>query len=86
MITPLNDRILIQVNEPNAVSSSGIEVIQNKTARATTISEGTVLAVASGSELEAGDTVIFNEGWGNELPEPGVFLIKESDVLARVSL
>ena len=86
MITPLNDRILIQVSAPNAVSSSGIEVIQNKTARATTISEGTVLAVASGSELEAGDTVIFNEGWGNELTEPGVFLIKESDVLARVLL
>jgi len=86
MITPLNDRILIQVSAPDAVRSSGIEVVQNKTARATTISEGTVLAVSSGSELEAGDTVIFYEGWGNELAEPGVFLIKESDVLARILL
>jgi len=84
MIKPLNKRVLVKKIVAEVVTSSGIEVVSHaKTTRNTTVSEGVIEAVGDGSEFTVGATVLFDEGWGNEVEE-GLFLVTEDAVLAYV--
>lgn len=83
MIQPINKRVLIQVivNEPTSIS--GIEIVKtSKTSKSSTTITGTVIAT-SVDTIPVGSTVIFNEGWGNEI-EPGLFLVSEDEVKALI--
>ncbi len=81
MIKPLKERVLIKKLEEEQVTSSGIEVVQYaKTAKSSTVSTGVIEASTT---LTLGATVLFDEGWGNEI-EPGMYLVKEEAVLAYV--
>ena len=83
MIQPINCRVLIQVVVNETKSISGIEIVQtSKTSKSSTTSTGIVLA-NSVDTIPVGSTVIFDEGWGNEI-EPGLFLVTEDAVKALI--
>lgn len=96
VIQPLADRVLVKRTEaPDEKSPAGI--IIPETASKEKSKMGTVIATGPGARgddnellpvaVKAGDTVIFNSGWDNEVDlgdDEEYFLVKESDVLAIV--
>jgi len=83
MIQPINYRVLIQVIVNETTSVSGIEIVKtSKTSKSSTTSTGTVIAT-SVDTIPVDCTVIFDEGWGNEI-EPGLFLVTKEDVKALI--
>jgi chaperonin GroES len=92
-LQPLGDRLIVEVLEEDATTSSGIvlpDTAQEKPQR------GKVLAVGPGSrneegkyikmDVEEGDEVIFSKYGGTEikLGVDEVLILRESDVLAKV--
>jgi len=83
MIQPINCRVLIQVQVNETKSISGIEIVErSKTSKSSTTSTGIVIAT-SVVTIPVDSTVIFDEGWGNEI-EPGLFLVLEDAVKALI--
>lgn len=92
-LQPLGDRLIVEVLEEEATTSSGIvlpDTAQEKPQR------GKVLAVGPGSrdedgkhikmDVEEGDTVIFSKYGGTEVKVGAdeYLILRESDVLAKV--
>jgi chaperonin GroES len=93
-IRPLHDRVIIKRQEQESKSAGGI-VLTGAAAEKST--RGEVVAVGTGRILDngevkplavkAGDTVIFNEGYGvktEKLDGEEVLIMSESDILAIV--
>jgi len=84
MIRPINNRVLVRAIMTETKSVSGIEIVKtSKTSKSSTTSTGIVLAT-SVDTIPVDSTVIFDEGWGNEI-EPGLFLVTQDAVKALIS-
>lgn len=93
MIKPLEDKILIQVNEAETVTSFGLVIPDNAKE---TPQEGVVIAVGPGRwedgtriplDVTEGDTVVFSRYGGTEIAHKGVgyLILSARDVLAVIS-
>jgi len=92
-IRPLEDRILVQANEAETTTASGIVIPDTAKEKP---QEGTVLAVGPGRvddkgvrvpvDVKAGDTVIYSKYGGTEVKYAGeeYLLLSARDVLAVV--
>ena len=92
-IKPLEDRILVQANEAETTTASGIVIPDTAKEKP---QEGTVLAVGPGRvddkgtrvpvDVKAGDTVIYSKYGGTEVKYAGeeYLLLSARDVLAVV--
>ena len=92
-LQPLGDRLIVEVLDEEAITSSGIvlpDTAQEKPQR------GKILAVGPGPrdedgeyvkmDVEEGDEIIFSKYGGTEIKVDGdeVLILRESDVLAKV--
>lgn len=84
-VQPINNRIIIRraperERDPTAPS---IELPQQTRERP---NEGEVLAVAEGSQIQVGDTVMFGKFAGVDIEVAGetLLLLREEEVIARV--
>ncbi|AIG63716.1 molecular chaperone GroES [Corynebacterium atypicum] len=93
-ITPLEDRILVQINEAETTTKSGLVIPDTAKERP---QEATVIAVGKGRfdadgkrvpvDVEEGDTVIFSRYGGTEIKYDGqdYLILSARDVLAVVA-
>lgn len=93
-IQPLEDKILIQTNEAETVTASGIVIPDTATEKP---QEGTVLAVGPGRiddngnrvplDVAVGDVVIYSKYGGTEVKYAGdeYLILSARDVLAKVN-
>jgi len=87
-ITPLADRVIIQQDEAETTTASGIiipDTAQEKPQK------GTVIAVGKGTKdnpmtVKAGDNILYGKYAGTELKHNGsdYMIMKESDILAII--
>ncbi len=96
-VRPLGDRVLVKREEAET-SKSAAGIIIPDTAQKEKSKKGVIIAVGPGRinddgklmpmQVKAGDPVLFNSGWDNEVEFSGddaeYFLVKESDILAVV--
>ena len=93
-IKPLEDKILVQANEAETTTASGLVIPDTAKEKP---QEGTVVAVGPGRwdedgekriplDVSEGDTVIYSKYGGTEIKVDGedLLVLRESDVLARV--
>ncbi|APT88315.1 MULTISPECIES: co-chaperone GroES [Corynebacterium] len=92
-ITPLEDRILVQINEAETTTKSGLVIPDTAKERP---QEATVIAVGKGRfddegnrvpvDVKEGDTVIFSRYGGTEIKYDGedYLILSARDVLAVV--
>ena len=91
-ITPLEDRIVVQVLEAEQTTASGIVIPDTAKEKP---QEGTVLAVGPGRfengqrlplDIQEGDTVIFSKYGGTEVKYAGeeYLVLSARDVLAKI--
>ena len=92
-ITPLEDRILVQINEAETTTKSGLVIPDTAKERP---QEATVIAVGKGRfddegnrvpvDVKEGDTVIFSRYGGTEIKYDGedYMILSARDVLAVV--
>ncbi len=91
-IKPLEDRIVVQANEAEQMTASGIVIPDTAKEKP---QEGTVIAVGPGRfedgnrvplDINVGDTVIYSKYGGTEVTVDGdeLLVLRESDVLAKV--
>lgn len=92
-IRPLDDRVVVETLEAEAVTSGGIvlpDSAQEKPQRGTVIAVGPGKLLDSGERGElsigVGDEVIFGKYGGTEIEVDGeeVKILRESDILAKV--
>jgi chaperonin GroES len=92
-IRPLDDRVVVETLEAEAVTSGGIvlpDSAQEKPQRGTVIAVGPGKLLDSGQRGElsigVGDEVIFGKYGGTEIEVDGeeVKILRESDILAKV--
>ena len=94
-IRPLHDRVIVEPLEVESKSAGGIVLTGSAAEKS---SCGKVLATGKGRilengsvqalEVEVGDTVIFNEGYGvkkEKIDGKEVLIMSESDILAIVA-
>ncbi|RLV60906.1 co-chaperone GroES [Parashewanella curva] len=92
---PLHDRVIIEPLEVESKSAGGIVLTGSAAEKS---SRGKVLAIGKGRilengtvqplDVEVGDIVIFNEGYGvkkEKMDGKEVLILSESDILAVVS-
>ena len=86
MIKPLADRVLIQTNEAETKTASGIFIPDTAKEKP---QEGVVIAVGPGKkdeamEVKAGDVVIYGKYAGTEVTVEGTkyLIVKQADILA----
>lgn len=77
-LKPLEDKIIVKVNEPEQVTASGLVIpgsSQEKSNEATVIAVGPGMILGDGSKIEAdvkvGDVVIFSKYAGTEVSHNG---------------
>ena len=92
-IKPLEDKILVQANEAETTTASGLVIPDTAKEKP---QEGTVVAVGPGRwdedgekriplDVSEGDTVIYSKYGGTEVPgSDDELVLRESDVLAKV--
>ena len=92
-IKPLEDRIVVQANEAETTTASGIVIPDTAKEKP---QEGTVLAVGPGRvddngnriplDVSVGDVVLYSKYGGTEIKIDGeeLLVLRESDVLAKV--
>ncbi|MCZ9309338.1 co-chaperone GroES [Corynebacterium uberis] len=93
-ITPLEDRILVQINEAETTTASGLVIPDSAKEKP---QEATVIAVGAGRfddkgeripvDVKEGDTVIFSRYGGTEIKYQGedYLILSARDVLAVVA-
>ena len=91
MIKPLGDRVVVQIEQQEEKSASGIFLPDSAKEKP---SQGRVVAVGSGAvlangerspmDVAVGDVVIFSQYGGSEVKYNGVeyLVLRESDILA----
>lgn len=94
MITPLLDRALIKILDPEHISSGGIMLPENATRKS---EEGIVMAVGEGGfdakgnripmEVRTGDTVLFDKyaGMRVKIRTKDYIVLRETDILGIIS-
>ena len=93
-IKPLEDRIVVQANEAETTTASGLVIPDTAKEKP---QEGTVIAVGPGRwdedgekriplDVATGDTVLYSKYGGTEVKVDGedLLVLRESDVLAKV--
>ncbi len=92
-IEPFEDRIVVQSDEPEKLTPSGLYIPENAKEKPT---RGTCLAVGPGHrkedgefvplDIKVGDTVLYSKFAGTEVTEDGedLLIISSRDVLARI--
>ncbi|XBC42837.1 MAG: co-chaperone GroES [Buchnera aphidicola (Kaburagia rhusicola ensigallis)] len=93
-IRPLHDRVIVKRQETESKSAGGIVLTGSAAAKST---RGKVIAVGNGRildngnvkplDVQIGDTVIFNEGYGakiEKIDNEELLILTESDILAIV--
>ncbi|XBC41807.1 MAG: co-chaperone GroES [Buchnera aphidicola (Kaburagia rhusicola rhusicola)] len=93
-IRPLHDRVIVKRQETESKSAGGIVLTGSAAAKST---RGKVIAVGNGRildngnvkplDVQVGDTVIFNEGYGakiEKIDNEELLILTESDILAIV--
>ena len=82
MLTPLNDRVIIQRTKPAEKTIGGI-VIPNASEEKTTT--GIVIACANG-KVKVGDTVLFSKYAGTEfkIGAEDVLIVKYDELIAKI--
>lgn len=92
-ITPLEDRVLVQINEAETTTKSGLVIPDSAQERP---QEATVIAVGAGRfddkgervpvDVKEGDTVIFSRYGGTEIKYQGeeYMILSARDILAIV--
>ncbi|XBC43344.1 MAG: co-chaperone GroES [Buchnera aphidicola (Meitanaphis flavogallis)] len=93
-IRPLHDRVIVKRQETESKSAGGIVLTGSAAAKST---RGEVIAVGNGRildngnikplDVQIGDTVIFNEGYGakiEKIDNEELLILTESDILAIV--
>ena len=82
MLTPLNDRVIIQRTKPEEKTIGGI-VIPNASEEKTTT--GIVIACANG-KVKSGDTVLFSKYAGIEfkIGAEDVLIVKYDELIAKI--
>lgn len=92
-IKPLEDRIVVQANEAETTTASGLVIPDTAKEKP---QEGTVLAVGAGRfddkgsripvDVQVGDTVIYSKYGGTEIAVEGedLLILSSRDVLAKV--
>ncbi|QCI20183.1 co-chaperone GroES [Buchnera aphidicola (Brachycaudus cardui)] len=93
-IRPLHDRVLVKRQEVESKSAGGIVLTGSAAGKST---RGTVIAIGKGRildngnikplDVQVGDTVIFNEGYGaktEKIDNEELLILTESDILAIV--
>ena len=88
MIRPLADRVLVEPQEAQTKTVSGIYIPDSAQEKP---QQGTVIAVGSGKkdepmEVKEGDVVLYGKYAGTELEAEGVkyLMMRQSDILAIV--
>ncbi len=88
-ITPLSDRVLIKVSEPETKTASGIIIPDNAQEKP---QKGTVVAAGKGTKdnpitVKVGDTVLYGKFSGTELKHDGeeFIIMREADIFAIIS-
>ena len=93
-VKPLGDRVLVEPQEKEETTASGLVLPDNAKERP---QEGKVIAVGPGRlnddgkriamEIKAGDVVVYSKFAGTEYSENGTdyLVLRESDILAKVS-
>jgi len=94
-IKPLEDKILVQANEAETTTASGLVIPDTAKEKP---QEGTVVAVGPGRwdedgekriplDVAEGDTVLYSKYGGTEVEVEGedLLVLRESDVLAKVA-
>ena len=91
-IKPLEDRIVVQANEAETTTASGLVIPDTAKEKP---QEGTVVAVGPGRfddngkrvplDVKVGDTVIYSKYGGTEIKVDGedYLILRESDILAK---
>lgn len=92
-LKPLEDRVVVQANEAEEMTSSGLVIPDTAKEKP---QQGTVMAVGPGRisdqgeriklDVKEGDTVVYSKYGGTEikLGTDEVLILRESDVLAKV--
>ena len=93
-IKPLEDKILVQANEAETTTASGLVIPDTAKEKP---QEGTVVAVGPGRwdedgekriplDVSEGDTVIYSKYGGTEIKVDGeeIKILRESDILAKI--
>lgn len=94
-VTPLGDRVLVRPLSQDTKSPAGIIIPDS--AKKKESKEGKVVALGSGKVqdngdvrpivgIKVGDTVLFRQGWDNEIEidDATHYLVSESDILAVI--
>ena len=94
-IRPLHDRVIVEPLEVESKSAGGIVLTGSaaeKSSRGKVLATGKGRILENGSvqalEVEVGDTVIFNEGYGvkkEKIDGKEVLIMSEADILAIVA-
>ena len=94
-IRPLHDRVIVEPLEVESKSAGGIVLTGSaaeKSSRGKVLAKGKGRILENGSvqalEVEVGDTVIFNEGYGvkkEKIDGKEVLIMSENDILAIVA-
>lgn len=88
MFTPLNDRILVEYNEPDEITKTGIYIPE--VARQRPLS-GKIVSIGKSKDgrvlpLKVGDTILHSKGGGSDIKidDQNYIILKFDDVIAKI--